>query len=279
MGKGDTYKDEPFRYHDPYSGREIVRLTDYFGHSNHLYFTDPCWFRGGHSFIFTSDREGSSNLYAYNLDAHDITQLTDLERSGSERPAGCFSAVNNCHYFWWGRQLLELNLETLQERVVYEVPEGMSSYHARPGVTADGRYICTRIMKDNGFDGLDFAYARFYELFEAAPFSQLMRIEVATGKADVIHEDHCFITHENPSPTLPDIMTFCHEGPWHRVEQRIWGLNIQTGETWKIRAQEGQNIAVGHEYWFADGERIGYHGMPTDGQGSSRLRACPVGQQ
>ena len=267
MGKGDTFRDEPFRYRDPYSGREIVRLTDYFGHSNHLYFTDPCWLKGGRSFIFTSDREGRSNLYSFHLDTNEIRQLTDLEPNGSERPAGCFSAANNCHYFWWGRQLMELNLETLQERVVYEVPIGMSAYHARPGVTANGAYICTRIMKDKGFDGLDFAYARFYELFEAAPLSQLMRIEIATGNAEVIHEDNCFITHENPSPTLPDIMTFCHEGPWHLVEQRIWGLNIQTGESWKIRSQEGENIAVGHEYWFADGKRIGYHGMPTDGQG------------
>jgi oligogalacturonide lyase len=48
----------------------------------------------------------------------------------------------------------------------------------------------------------------------------------------------------------------------------MWGLNIQTGETWKIRDQTGQNIAVGHEYWFADGEHIGYHGRPRDGKGN-----------
>ena len=25
---------------------------------------------------------------------------------------------------------------------------------------------------------------------------------------------------------------------------------------------------MGHEYWFADGERLGYHGRPRDGQGN-----------
>ncbi len=42
---------------------------------------------------------------------------------------------------------------------------------------------------------------------------------------------------------------------------------METGETWPIRPQEGENIAVGHEYWFADGERIGYHGRPRSGGG------------
>ena len=39
MPKGQTYHDPQFRYVDSYSGREILRLTDYLGHSNHFYFT------------------------------------------------------------------------------------------------------------------------------------------------------------------------------------------------------------------------------------------------
>jgi oligogalacturonide lyase len=92
-------------------------------------------------------------------------------------------------------------------------------------------------------------------------------VEVTTGKMDVIHEDQRFMTHVNHSPTQPDILTFCHEGPWHLIEQRIWGLNIQTGATWKICPQDDGRFALGHEYWFADGERIGYHGRPRSGEG------------
>ena len=39
MPKGQTYHDPQFRYVDAYSGREVLRLTDYLGHSNHFYFT------------------------------------------------------------------------------------------------------------------------------------------------------------------------------------------------------------------------------------------------
>jgi oligogalacturonide lyase len=111
---------------------------------------------------------------------------------------------------------------------------------------------------------LEYPYFKFPELFPAKPLTQILRIEVATGTAEVVHEDHCFITHVNMSPTRPELLTFCHEGPWNLVDQRIWGLNIETGEAWKIRDQSGENITIGHEYWFTDGEHIGFHGRNQD---------------
>jgi oligogalacturonide lyase len=253
---------------DPESGREIVRLTDYLGHSNHLYFTDPCWIVDNESMVFTSDRENQSNLFRYDLDDNVITQLSDLEGGG--RPSGCFSKVNGAHYFWWHGELIELDVETLEERVIAREPEGMSA-GGRASPTADGRYICTRVMERPGQEApqISYSYSRFHEFFHAEPFTQIVRVEVATGEIKVIHEDHCYIGHINTSPVLSEIMTFCHEGPWHLVDQRIWGLNIQTGEVWKIRDQEGQNVAVGHEYWFADGKRIGYHGRSREGAGGA----------
>ena len=101
MHRGYVFEDEPFQYRDAYSGCRVTRLTDYLGHSNHLYFTDPCWFNDGRSFVFTSDRGNHSNLFRYDLDTFRITQLTDLvgrsienERVFDHRPAGAYSAVN-----------------------------------------------------------------------------------------------------------------------------------------------------------------------------------------
>ena len=34
----------------------------------------------------------------------------------------------------------------------------------------------------------------------------------------------------NTSPTEPRYLTFCHEGPWDSVDQRIWGLDVHTGQ-------------------------------------------------
>ena len=262
MPKGETYQDSQFRYIDCYSAREVLRLTDYLGHSNHLYFTDPCWFNGDRSLVFVSDRENQSNLFRYDLDTGLITQMTDLEGCG--RPSGCVRAANNALYYTWGGAIHELNLDTLEERTVWSENLPMR-IHGRSSPTADGKYLCVMLMEEQRQKEscISFSYSSFQKLHKLKPLTQIVRIEAATGQADVIHEDRRYMGHVNSSPMLPDIMTFCHEGPWDLIGQRIWGLNILTGKTWKIRPQGGQ-CCIGHEYWFADGECIGYHGSSQD---------------
>ncbi|HEU5091008.1 MAG TPA: oligogalacturonate lyase family protein, partial [Roseiflexaceae bacterium] len=52
---------------------------------------------------------------------------------------------------------------------------------------------------------------------------------------------------------------------WQLVDNRIWGLDMNTGKNWKIRpSSDGER--VGHEYWMADGETIGYHGHTKNGE-------------
>ena len=261
MTKGRVHQDPQFEYIDQYSGRKIVQLTNYLGNSNHLYFTDPAWIVPNRVMIFTSDRENQSNLFRVDIDTGTITQLTDLHGPG--RPGGCFSAANQRHYFWWQGEVHELNIETLEEQVIYRAPEGMSP-GGRANPTADGTYFCARIMKEPAQEkaAVSFSYSRFREFFHAKPFTQIVRVEIATGAVEVIHEEKCYIGHVNTSPTLPEIMTFCHEGPWDLVDQRIWGLNIRTGKAWRIRSQEENDVSIGHEYWFANGEYMGYHGRP-----------------
>jgi len=220
--------------------------------------------------VFCSDRENRTNLFRYDLDTGSVTQMTDLD--GRKRIIGCVSEVNHAVYFWTEKQLLSVDLDTFSMRAIADVDPLMppSETKSRANPTSDGKYICAQLMEDvpQETTGITFAYSRFGEYFEKKPLTQIARIEIETGKQEIIHEDRRYMGHVNNSPTEPDLLTFCHEGPWHKIEQRIWGLNIQTGETWKIRPQEDDNYAVGHEYWFADGKRIGYHGRPRDGKGN-----------
>ena len=127
-------------------------------------------------------------------------------------------------------------------------------------VTADGRYVCALLVE--GFDEKGPVRKASRDggstaLFESQPLTQIVRINIATGEMDVLHEDRCYISHVNTSPARSDLLTFCHEGPWKKVDQRIWGLNLDTGDVWPIRLQNG-DFSVVAEHWFADGERIGF---------------------
>jgi oligogalacturonide lyase len=266
MGKGKVYRDPEFRYIDSHSEREVLQLTNYLGHSNHFYFTDPCWFNDDRSFVFSSDRENQSNLFRYDLDDGRITQMTDLKGAGGAN--GCVSAANQKIYFSWQGAIHELDLKTLEEREVWRETAPML-IRGRSNPTADGKYLCVMLMEDQPEETarISFSYSRFREFFELGPLSQIMRIEIATGEAEVIHEDSRYMGHVNTSPALPNILTFCHEGPWNLIDQRIWGLDILTGETWKVRPQDG-DFSIGHEYWFADGVTVGYHGRSREKGGN-----------
>jgi oligogalacturonide lyase len=85
-------------------------------------------------------------------------------------------------------------------------------------------------------------------------------VAVDGSGVDTVWEEKRWITHVNTSPGLPNILTFCHEGPWTVVDHRIWVLNLDTCKVHKLREREHPGEAIGHEYWHADGETVGYHG-------------------
>jgi len=252
---------------DPVSGARVRQLTSYRGNSNSSYFTYPCWYAGGHKLVIASDRENRTNFYGVDLNTGDLTQLTDLDPSDGAVDAQSMTKNPRREeiYFLQGRNLLALDLKTLALRVLFSVPTGYTAEAA--SATADGRYVCTGYCQDlsDQFDvDLGHGYVGFHEIWAAHPHCVILRISLETGMAEVIFEDNCWLGHLNTSTTLPHIMTFCHEGPWDRVDNRIWGLDLQTRKTWKIRPT-APGERMGHEYWMADGEHVGYHGRTADG--------------
>ena len=94
---------------------------------------------------------------------------------------------------------------------------------------------------------------------ESDPVSRILQIPIGGGPEKLVFEDRNFIAHVNVSPTDNTKLTFCHEGPWDMVDHRLWYADLNTGRVGKLHeCQPGERI--GHEYWYADGKRIGYHG-------------------
>jgi oligogalacturonide lyase len=266
MSKGKRWPAEWTRYLDRITGIEVTQLTNYRSHSWHLYFTENGWYDEGRKLLFLSDRTNSTNLYQLDLSDGEITQLTDY---GTERevqsvclhPSGRSAVMKH-----GGASLTLLQLDTLEERSLYEAPAGFKIGNVN--CTADGAYAVTCIQEDlSGRILLDLGngYVGHRELMEAAPLSKIITIELASGDVKEVFEDRCFITHINTSPTLPWLITYCHEGPWHLVDHRIWGLDLRNGETWKIRHRLEPKEKVGHEFFYPDGETIGYHGFRENG--------------
>ncbi len=268
-GVGNRTAAERKRYKDPFTGVEVTQLTDYKGHSHHFYFTNPGWYDGGRSLLFSSDRDNRTNLFGMDLASGEIEQLTDLEPVPLPRKLHFFSACTNPTrdevYFWHDLSLMALDLETRKTRCLHQLPKGWCV--SMTNCSADGRHVYFGIWEDQSDKfavDLHRGYVGMKETFAANPLSRILQVDSEGDGIQTVHEERRWIGHVNTSPTERNLLTFCHEGPWNLVDHRIWGLDADTGRVWKIRPTEGREV-VGHEYWYADGVRIGYHGRDAEG--------------
>jgi len=133
--------------------------------------------------------------------------------------------------------------------------------------SADGKYVYFGTWEDlSHLFEVDLlrGYVGFNETWEAMPHSKIIRVATDGSGGEAVFEEKYWIGHVNTSPTRSNLITFCHEGPWEKVDNRIWCMNVESGEVWKIRPRTHEGEKVGHEYWYADGETIGYHGTKAD---------------
>jgi oligogalacturonide lyase len=262
MGKGTKWPAEWKEFHDQITGVKISQLTDYMAHSFHTYFTNDGMYDNGSKLLVCSDRGNSTNLFSLDLTNGEFTQLTDLEKDVSKGLQGTYlNPAKNEAYFTLDKSIIALDLDALEEKVIYTKPDGFN--FSNLSCTADGEYLCFGLSEDLSktiHSNLSGGYVGFEETEAARPYCQICLLTIATGEIRVIHEEKRWIGHVNASPTQPHLITFCHEGPWEKVDHRIWAMNIDTGEVWKIREGEPNQFA-GHEYWHADGLHIGYHGF------------------
>ncbi len=266
-GVGHRWSAELLVRKDPVSGATIRQLTDYRAHSNHAYFTHPAWCDGGRKLVILSDRGNRTNLIRVDLATGEMVQLTDWEpaKVDSHRHAFVTNPAGDTAVFIYDGGLWALDLATLESRRLMRKPEGFST--TMPHVTADGKFVITGFQEDLSDRirlDLNNGYVGFAEYWAAKPRSTIWRVPLAGGEPEMVYEERTWLNHFNPSPTLPHLMTFCHEGPWEKVDHRMWCLDLSSGRHWKLRPTAVQE-PVGHEYWMADGERIGYHGSNAKG--------------
>ncbi|MFV1965197.1 MAG: oligogalacturonate lyase family protein [Pirellulaceae bacterium] len=257
-------------YKDRETGVEVVQLTNYEGDSHHFYFTNPGWYDDGRKLLFSSHRNKRTNLHGIDLTTGEIEQLTDLEPVPLPREVEFFRACKNPvreeAYFWHDLSLLAVDLVSKRVRHLHELEPGWCISMSNCSSDGNRVYFGTwEDLSDRIRTDLLRGYVGFKETFEARPQSKILEVAVDTGESRVVFEEKYWIGHVNTSPRQPNLLTFCHEGPWNLVDHRVWGLDVETGRVWKIRPTSGEET-VGHEYWYSDGRRIGYHGRDAKGK-------------
>ena len=95
----------------------------------------------------------------------------------------------------------------------------------------------------------------FDRIFDAHLPNDLFTINLKTGELKKIHTENTWLGHVQFSPTDPNVLMFCHEGPWHKVD-RIWTINIQSKEVKLMHKRTMDMEIAGHEFFTPDGKTI-----------------------
>jgi oligogalacturonide lyase len=93
----------------------------------------------------------------------------------------------------------------------------------------------------------------------------LNTINLKTGKLTVLLHSTDWVNHLLFSPKDPELLMYCHEGPWQKVD-RIWMIHTDGTHNMLIHKRHIAMEIAGHEFWGLDGETIWYDWQPIKGQ-------------
>ena len=252
---GQTWDSEIREFKDEKTGRTIRQLTST-GNNVHLYFTENSFDAHQNQIIFRSDRASGEdraphedplyNLFRMDLDSGEIVQLTaETESVGGATKTPDSRIV----VYSTGNEIKKLDTETGQISTIYE--EAGNYRLGAPSISANRRYIAfCRNEKVDVRRGPN--YAGFKDRYYLVKDGRITLAYLdGSGWFDVFKDTHQ-VGHFQFCPDDSTLATFCHEGPWHLVTQRIWLLDFVRHEAWPCFRQQ-EHDSVGHEFWTRDG--------------------------
>jgi oligogalacturonide lyase len=252
---GQRWRSEIRQFKDDKTGRTIQQLTSV-GNNVHLYFTENSFDAHKNEIIFLSDRASGEdraphqhpiyNLFRMDLGTGDIVQLTD-----EAEPLGRATKTPDSRSVVYaaGNQIKKLDTESGQVSLLYEE---RGNYHiGSPSISANRRYVAfCRNENVNVPRGPN--YTGFKESFYLIKDGRITLAYLdGSGHLDVFKDTH-WLGHFQFCPDDSTLGSFCHEGPWHLVTQRMWLLDFVSREA-KPCFRQGEHDSVGHEFWTRDG--------------------------
>ncbi|WP_028552107.1 oligogalacturonate lyase family protein [Paenibacillus sp. UNC451MF] len=265
---------------DEITGRTVTQLTSLPGNHHHLYFTSSSFTADNRHILYISDTgTGSPNLFKLALDDGTAVQLTENRDGymksyvyydgnpyrGLAKASPSFAPAADKLLYIQGSEVRLLNVNSLEERVVYVLPERVMTGFTH--LFSDGRYACIPYIDADAFEvgeGNPFGLIRDNVKKEQLS-SHIVVVDTTTGEILYSFSHQGWVTHVQFHPHDPNIVLFNHEGGM--VEQRIWLYDH--GAITRVRDQSdgGPSLWICHEMWAGVGKAVIYHGtrgVPND---------------
>jgi len=244
----------PHEWIDPDTGHRIVRLSDEPGSAS-LYFHQNAYTPDGEKLIITTP----SGLSTINLKTRAIEKVVD----GRVNVIITGKKTGDIYYTKAG-VVYATNLKTKATREVAKLPPraSVASVNADEtllaGIIDEGPPPPTATTgaapRGDNYPGKGEMMER--RLAERRPL-RLITMSTSSGEVKTLLKGTDWYNHIQFSPTDPNLLMFCHEGPWHKVD-RTWTIRTDGSALTQIHHRTMNMEIEGHEFFSGDGKWIWY---------------------
>ena len=251
----------PREWVDRRTGHRIVRLsrlgtpTASFYFHNQPFVTHVVAGKPGDAVVVYASPPGGRQIFAIDLKTLDMSQLTNRDGGVTGE---IVAPVRREIIYQHGDSLFATHVATRATRLVAVLPPDLRGSIATlnadetlvAGVAAgpEVREILARYPAKGEF---------FNRIFAAHVPHTLFTVDLRTGALRTIYKESTWLGPLQFSPSDPNLLMFCHEGPWHLVD-RIWHIDVRTGTPRLIHKRSVEGEIAGHEFWSRDGRTVWY---------------------
>ena len=239
----------PKEWVDPATGHRVVRLSDESGTAS-LYFHQNPYTASGDKMVVTT-REGLATIDVRTRKIEPIVAGRVSQVVVGRKTRQVFYMKDGTVY--------ATHLDTHKTRAIVERRELSSG--SGLAVNADETLLAGSLVEAGSNPQASQAPlprgASLEERWEARQPMSLYTINIKSGEVKTFHHSTDWLNHVQFSPSDPNLLMFCHEGPWHKVD-RIWTIRTDGSGLRKIHTRTMDMEIAGHEFFSADGKVIWY---------------------
>jgi oligogalacturonide lyase len=263
-----SIKPMPQEWIDKDTGHKVVRLSGHTGPISNWYFHNNPFIeqQGGEGdrMLFSDEADGVRQLFTVNLKDRKVEQLTT--DAAQKRMLPMISRATREVLYQSGDSIYVTGIDTRKTRKLYTFPAGTRGGIAT--INADGTMFAGSVAAPEQAE-INRKYPKkseyFDRIYDAHLLNSIFTIDIKTGEYKVVHAENNWLGHIQFSPTDPNVLMFCHEGPWHKVD-RIWRYNIKDQSTTLMHQRSMPMEIAGHEYFAPDGKSIWFDLQKPRGQ-------------
>lgn len=260
----------PDEWIDKDTHHKIVKLTRIPGSNFSFYFHNNPFIGNKMVFYNTSPQKeeekaakieisniSESKRQIYTLDLKTLT-ADQLTHHPTAMNGEIVSAKTNKVYYQVKDSIFSVDVKTKEEKLNFVFPADFKG--SITCVNADGTLLAGAKSSDEEkelFKKYPNKSSYFNIIYEAKLPRTLFTIDIKKQQLNQLFTDTAWLNHTQFSSTDPNLLMFCHEGPWHKVD-RIWTINVVTKKVTQIHKRIMDMEIAGHEWSSADGNIIWY---------------------